>query len=117
MMVRQAHHERLRKAPLTLSLSKGRPEPVEGFFIIVLAPRSPDNNTPDNTFVSVSKHRDGVMLSAGMDPGQPMDYQIRTKGHLGRECTDWVDGFAIVTDEKRDTRVSRQVVQQDRLQR
>ncbi len=46
MMVRQAHHERLQTAPLTmsgcerlpltLSLSKGRPELVEGFFISFL---------------------------------------------------------------------------------
>ena len=29
------------------------------------------------------------------DSGQPVIYQIRIKGHLGREWSDWFDGLAI----------------------
>ncbi len=32
------------------------------------------------------------------DPGQPMVYQIRIKGHLGREWTNWFSGLTITLD-------------------
>ena len=31
--------------------------------------------------------------------GQPMVYQIRLKGHLGRHWTDWFDGLAITLED------------------
>jgi len=32
------------------------------------------------------------------DPGQPIVYQIRIKGHLGREWTNWFSGLTITLD-------------------
>ena len=32
------------------------------------------------------------------DPGQPMVYQIRIKGHLGRQWTNWFSGLTITLD-------------------
>ena len=32
------------------------------------------------------------------DPGQPTIYQIRIKGHLGCQWTDWFDGLTITLD-------------------
>ena len=34
-----------------------------------------------------------------IDPGQPVIYQIRLKGHLGRHWTDWFDGLAITLED------------------
>jgi hypothetical protein len=36
--------------------------------------------------------------SSAFDPGQPMVYQIRIKGHLGREWTNWFSGLTITLD-------------------
>lgn len=33
------------------------------------------------------------------NPGQPIVYQIRVKGHLGREWTDWFAGLTITLKE------------------
>ncbi len=44
-----------------------------------------------------------------------MDYQIRIKGQLGREWTDWFDGFAIELDDNGDTLLSGPVVDQAAL--
>jgi hypothetical protein len=37
------------------------------------------------------------------DPAQPIIYQIRLKGQLGRQWTDWFDGLTITLDEGGET--------------
>lgn len=37
------------------------------------------------------------------DPDGPPVYQIRLKGHLGRQWTDWFDGLTIALDDGGDT--------------
>jgi hypothetical protein len=34
------------------------------------------------------------------DPGEPMIYQIRIKGHLGPQWTDWFGGLTITLEER-----------------
>jgi len=49
------------------------------------------------------------------DPGQPMVYQIRIKGHLGREWTNWFSGLTITLDNG-ETLLTGSVVDQAALQ-
>ncbi len=42
-------------------------------------------------------------ISAAMNPGQPMVYQIRMKGHLGRHWTDWFEGLSITAPDRGST--------------
>jgi hypothetical protein len=49
------------------------------------------------------------------DPGQPLVYQIRIKGHLGREWTDWFDGLAITALDNGETLLTGPVVDQAAL--
>ena len=42
-------------------------------------------------------------VNSETDPGQPMAYQIRIKGHLGRQWTDWFGGLAITLEDNGDT--------------
>jgi hypothetical protein len=44
------------------------------------------------------------------DPSQPMVYQIRIKGHLGRQWTDWFGGLTITLEEDGDTLLTGPVV-------
>ena len=37
------------------------------------------------------------------DPSQPVVYQIRLKGHLGRPWTDWFEGLTITLEENGNT--------------
>jgi hypothetical protein len=37
------------------------------------------------------------------DLDQPMVYQIRVKGHLGRQWTDWFEGLTITLEDNGDT--------------
>jgi hypothetical protein len=37
------------------------------------------------------------------DPGQPMVFQIRIKGHLGYQWTDWFEGLTITLEEDGNT--------------
>lgn len=37
------------------------------------------------------------------DPNQPAAYQIRIKGHLGRQWTDWFEGLTITLEDNGDT--------------
>ena len=48
-------------------------------------------------------------------PDQPVVYQIRIKGHLGREWTDWFDGLTITLEEDGDTLLTGPVVDQSAL--
>ncbi len=49
------------------------------------------------------------------DPSQPVIYQIRTKGHLGRQWTDWFEGLTITLAEDGDTLLTGPVVDQAAL--
>ncbi len=49
------------------------------------------------------------------DPGQPMVYQIRMKGHLGREWTDWFEGLTIQLTDNGETLLTGPVVDQAAL--
>ena len=44
------------------------------------------------------------------DPSQPMVYQIRIKGHLGRQWTDWFGGLTITLEDNGDTLLTGPVV-------
>jgi hypothetical protein len=52
--------------------------------------------------------------SAG-DPDQPMIYQIRIKGHLGREWTDWFEGLTITLEDNGETLLTGALVDQAAL--
>ncbi|HKZ82448.1 MAG TPA: hypothetical protein VJ793_02190 [Anaerolineae bacterium] len=42
-------------------------------------------------------------LEPATDPSQPIVYQIRIKGHLGCQWTDWFGGLTITLEENGDT--------------
>ena len=42
-------------------------------------------------------------LDSKTDPGQPMVYQIRIKGHLDCEWTDWFGGLTITLEDNGET--------------
>ncbi len=44
-----------------------------------------------------------IDINSEIDPGQPTAYQIRIKGHLGRQWTDWFGGLAITLEDNGDT--------------
>lgn len=50
-----------------------------------------------------------------LDPSQPLVYQIRVKGHLGRQWTDWFEGLTIRLDDNGDTFLTGPVVDQAAL--
>jgi hypothetical protein len=49
------------------------------------------------------------------DPGQPTVYQIRIKGHLGREWTDWFEGLTLTLEDNGETLLTSAVVDQAAL--
>ena len=49
------------------------------------------------------------------DPGEPMIYQIRIKGHLGCQWADWFDGLTIKVEDNGDTLFTGPVVDQAAL--
>jgi NADPH:quinone reductase-like Zn-dependent oxidoreductase len=55
-------------------------------------------------------------LDPQTDPSQPMVYQIRLKGHLGRQWTDWFDGLTITLEDNGDTLLTGPVIDQAALQ-
>jgi hypothetical protein len=54
-------------------------------------------------------------FNSEIDPGQPMIYQIRIKGHLGREWTDWFEGLTITLEDNGETLLTGPVVDQAAL--
>jgi hypothetical protein len=46
---------------------------------------------------------------------QPIVYQIRIKGHLDREWTDWFEGLTITLEEDGDTLLTGSVIDQAAL--
>ena len=49
------------------------------------------------------------------DPGQPLVYQIRIKGHLGPQWTDWFGGLTITLEDNGGTLLTGPVVDQAAL--
>lgn len=47
--------------------------------------------------------------------GQPMVYQIRLKGHLGRQWTDWFGGLTITLEDNGETLLTGPVIDQAAL--
>ena len=54
-------------------------------------------------------------LDPKTNPSQPVVYQIRIKGHLGRQWTDWFEGLTITLEEDGDTLLTGPVVDQAAL--
>jgi hypothetical protein len=54
-------------------------------------------------------------LNPKTDPSQPVVYQIRIKGHLGHQWTDWFEGLTITLEEDGDTLLTGPVVDQAAL--
>src|SRR2546423_10491437 len=54
-------------------------------------------------------------FNSEIDPGQPMVYQIRIKGHLGRQWTDWFGGLTITLEDNGETLLTGPVVDQAAL--
>ena len=50
-----------------------------------------------------------------IDPNQPMVYQIRIKGHLGQQWTEWFEGLTITLEDNGDTLLTGPVVDQAAL--
>jgi hypothetical protein len=64
------------------------------------------------------RNKYGVMsnkFSSKTDPSQAMVYQIRIKGHLGRQWTGWFGGLVITLEEDGDTLLTGPVVDQAAL--
>jgi hypothetical protein len=54
-------------------------------------------------------------LEPKTDPSQPVVYQIRLKGHLVREWTDWFEGLTITLEDDGDTLLTGPVIDQAAL--
>jgi len=54
-------------------------------------------------------------INAESDPGQPMIYQIRIKGHLGRQWTDWFGGLTITLEDNGEMLLTGPVIDQAAL--
>src|SRR5579863_1597115 len=62
--------------------------------------------------------RDRVMsneINSEIDPGQPLVYQIRIKGHLGRHWTNWFEGLSITLEDNGETLLTGPMVDQAAL--
>ena len=62
--------------------------------------------------------RDRVMsneINSEIDASQPLVYQIRIKGHLGREWTDWFGGLAITLEDNGETLLTGPLIDQAAL--
>jgi hypothetical protein len=49
------------------------------------------------------------------DPSQPVVYQIRIKGHLDSQSSDWFDGLTITLEEHGETLLTGLVIDQAAL--
>ena len=54
-------------------------------------------------------------INSEIDSGQPLVYQIRIKGHLGRQCTAWFEGLTITLEDNGETLLTGPVVDQAAL--
>ncbi len=54
-------------------------------------------------------------FNSEFDAGQPPVYQIRLKGHLGRQWTDWFEGLTITLSDNDETLLTGSVIDQAAL--
>ncbi len=54
-------------------------------------------------------------LDSKNDPHEPMTYQIRLKGHLGSQWTDWFEGLTVTLEDNGDTLLTGPVIDQAAL--
>ncbi len=54
-------------------------------------------------------------INSESDPGQPLVYQIRIKGHLGRQWTGWFGGLTLTLEDNGETLLTGPVVDQAAL--
>ena|SRR5215831_12954296 len=54
-------------------------------------------------------------FNSEVDPGQPMIYQIRIKGHLGRQWLDWFESLTITLEDNGETLLTGTVIDQAAL--
>ena len=54
-------------------------------------------------------------LNSEIDPAGPTVYQIRIKGHLGHQWTDWFGGLTVTLEDNGDTLLSGPVLDQAEL--
>ena len=54
-------------------------------------------------------------FNSEIDPGQPLVYQIRIKGHLGRQWADWFEGLAVTLEDNGETLLTGSVIDQAAL--
>ena len=54
-------------------------------------------------------------LNPTTNPSQPVVYQIRIKGHLSHQWTDWFEGLTITLEEGGDTLLTGPVIDQAAL--
>ena len=54
-------------------------------------------------------------MSNELNPSQPTVYQIRIKGHLGRQWADWFGGLTMTLEDNGDTLLTGPVVDQAAL--
>jgi hypothetical protein len=54
-------------------------------------------------------------LSSDNDPGQPQVYQIRIKGHLGHQWTEWFEGLSITLTDNGETLLTGPLIDQAAL--
>src|SRR5687767_11831190 len=50
-----------------------------------------------------------------IEPSQPLVYEIRIKGHLDKQWTEWLDGLTITLEDNGDTLLTGHVVDQAAL--
>ena len=68
--------------------------------------------------VLTGHNRDRVMsneINSGSEKAQPLVYQIRIKGHLGRQWTNWFGGLTITLENNGETLLTGPVVDQAAL--
>lgn len=51
----------------------------------------------------------------GRSPSNPVVYQIRLKGHLGSQWTDWFEGLTMTLEEGGDTLLTGPIIDQAAL--
>ena len=54
-------------------------------------------------------------INSGNEKAQPLVYQIRIKGQLGTEWSDWFEGLSITLEDNGDTLLTGPVVDQAAL--
>ena len=55
------------------------------------------------------------ILSPQTEPGKPTVYQIRVKGHLRRQWTDWFEGLTVTPADNGETLLTGPVIDQAAL--